>query len=72
MMAKAKGDQSSVSVTIPIRVKGEILSLVRNKEFKSTSDFLRTAIYKLLDDKAEENGDILKKKDIKHFIEKIS
>jgi Arc/MetJ-type ribon-helix-helix transcriptional regulator len=71
MRKKLKGGKS-VSTILPENVKKEILALVEDKKFASVSEFLREATYKLLDEKAAEKGDILKEKNFKRFIEKIS
>jgi Arc/MetJ-type ribon-helix-helix transcriptional regulator len=61
-----------VSVVIPKEVKEDITSLVKEGEFESLSDFLRKAIHKLLDEKAEEKGDLLKERKFRTFLEEIS
>ncbi|MFQ5800252.1 MAG: hypothetical protein ACE5HH_00850 [Candidatus Hydrothermarchaeales archaeon] len=71
-MREKKKDKVGIGVVVPKGVKEEIVSFVKHGEYKSISDFLRKAIYKLLDEKAAENEDVLGEKSFKRFIEEIS
>lgn len=71
-MKKKSSERNSVSTTLPKSVRADILKLVEVGEFKSASDFLRKAAFGLLDKIDDEKGDILKEKNFKRFIEKIS
>jgi Arc/MetJ-type ribon-helix-helix transcriptional regulator len=71
MRKNVKGGKS-VSTILPESVKKEILNLIENNEFDSVSEFLREATYRFLDEKAAEKEDILKEKNFRRFIEKIS
>jgi|GEM_PF-5418250 len=71
MSAKKRYD-ARISATIPAPVKKRITALVESGKYNSTADFVRDAIYLLLDVKNREKGDILREKDFQNFIEKIS
>ncbi|GBE18280.1 hypothetical protein BMS3Abin16_00875 [archaeon BMS3Abin16] len=71
MTAKKRHD-ARVSATIPSPVKKRITALVKSGRYESTADFLRDAVYRLLDAKNDENKDILSEKKFQNFIEKIS
>jgi len=62
----------SVSTTLPKSVKKEILKLVEKGDYKSVSDFLRTAVYRSIEERSKEQGDILREESLRRFIEKIS
>jgi Arc/MetJ-type ribon-helix-helix transcriptional regulator len=72
MVPKKKRDKVPVSAIIPRNTKKDILIHIKGGDYKSVSDFLRHAIYNLLDEKTDEKKDILKKKSLKNFIEEIS
>lgn len=72
MMKKKQKNRVSVSTTVPMWVKEEISSLVESDKYKSSSDFIRKAIFELLMGKKEEGKDIIRGKNLKRFIEKIS
>lgn len=71
-MTEKKRNKVGIGVVVPKSVKDEIRGFVKRGEYKSISDFLRKAIYKLLDEKAAEKEDVLKEKSFKRFIEEIS
>ncbi len=71
MTAKKRHD-ARVSATIPSPVKRRITALVESGKYESVADFVRSALYKLLDEKNAENRDILREKEFQNFIEKIS
>jgi Arc/MetJ-type ribon-helix-helix transcriptional regulator len=71
-MKKKQKNRVSLSTTVPMWVKEEISSQVESGRYKSSSDFIRKAIFELLEGKKKEGSDIIKGRNLKRFIEKIS
>ena len=71
-MSTKKRHGARVTATIPSPVKKRITALVESGKYESVADFVRSALYLLLDEKNSENKDILKEKEFQNFIEKIS
>ncbi len=71
-MTAGKLNDARVTATIPTPVKKRITTLVESGRYESVADFVRDAVYGLLDAKNAENSDILRKKEFQNFIEKIS
>ncbi len=57
---------------MPKKAKEDIKSLVKKGRYTSVSDFLRKAVFKLLDEEKEKEGDLLKESKIRRFIEELS
>ncbi|RMF91606.1 MAG: ribbon-helix-helix protein, CopG family [Methanobacteriota archaeon] len=66
----AMGKESvKISFTVPESIKGEMRERVEKGEYKSLSDLMRRAVYRLLD---EEREDILRERSFRRFIEELS